>query len=115
MARGGTPASWKPGQSGNPHGGRPSNARRIVSDAFVRSMARAWKDRGDEVIRRVIDEEPATFLRVIASLVPKDMTLSGDEGGIVINIVKHTEIGEVAEEVPPGLGWKPTSKDVLNN
>ncbi len=93
--------TWVKGQSGNPHGGRPSNARRVVSDAFVRSMARAWKEHGDKVIKDVVRDHPEVFLRVMASLVPKDMFLgSDDEGGLVINIVKHVDYDTTVEKPP---------------
>jgi hypothetical protein len=65
---------WKKGQSGNP-GGRSKGARTKLSDAFIRILARDWEKHGESVVSRVRESDPATYMRVIAGLLPKDVTL----------------------------------------
>ncbi len=66
---------WKPGQSGNPDG-RKKGARNRLSEEFLCDLESAWKDRGNQVIYRVIEDRPQDFLKVIASLMPKEAHVS---------------------------------------
>ena len=66
---------WKPGQSGNPVG-RPRGSRNKLGEAFIQDMYEAWKTSGQEVLTRVIKEEPAAFLRSMVALMPKEMDLN---------------------------------------
>jgi hypothetical protein len=62
------------GNTGN--GGRPKGARNKLGEAFVEDLRDCWNRRGIEVLERCADEDPAALLRVIASLMPKDLNLS---------------------------------------
>lgn len=63
---------WKPGQSGNP-AGRPKGARSKLSEAFIADMLDAWQRHGPEVLDRVAADDPPTFLRVYAQVMPKQI------------------------------------------
>lgn len=65
---------WKPGQSGNPNG-RPKGSKTKLSEAFVAALCVDWAQHGQDVIQKVRDEDPAAYMRVIASLVPKDLVV----------------------------------------
>jgi hypothetical protein len=69
------PHRWKPGQSGNPSG-RPAGARSKFSEAFMRDLAKTWAERGGDIVEMVATTEPARFLAVAASLIPKDVSVS---------------------------------------
>lgn len=78
--RGHTPTlkpAWKPGQSGNP-AGRTKGSRNRLKEAFLRDLAEAWEKNGRDAIEQVIKSDPATFIRVVASLLPKEVT--GEDG-----------------------------------
>lgn len=57
---------------GNP--GRPKGARNKLGEAFLEDLLTAWTDKGIEAIQRVIIERPQDFLKVVASILPKEIT-----------------------------------------
>lgn len=59
-----------PGQSGNLRG-RPKGSRHKLSEAFLADLAEHWEANGIEALRRARTEDPAAYVRVIASLLPK--------------------------------------------
>jgi hypothetical protein len=65
---------WKPGQSGNP-AGKPLGARGKLSQRVYAAWAKAWALKGYETILWAAENDPATFLRVAASLLPRDVRL----------------------------------------
>ncbi|MFK7941610.1 MAG: hypothetical protein AB8B85_01655 [Paracoccaceae bacterium] len=66
---------FKPGNTGA-GGGRPKGSRNQLSEAFLADLQDKWKDHGAEVIDRVIQEKPDALLKVIASIVPKELTVT---------------------------------------
>jgi hypothetical protein len=72
--------AWEPGQSGNP-AGRPKGSRNKLEEAFLRDLHTAWGEFGIEAIKTVAKDDPASFLRVIAGLMPKQAQVSGEGGG----------------------------------
>lgn len=63
---------FQPGQSGNP-GGKPVGTRNRISAAFLHALAEDFDAHGREAIRRTRDEEPGTYVKVCASLLPKQI------------------------------------------
>jgi hypothetical protein len=66
---------WKPGQSGNPLG-RPLGARSKFSEAAAQDALADWLANGSEVLARVRKKDPSTYLRVLFSIIPRDVALS---------------------------------------
>ena len=65
---------------GNP-GGSPEATRRAFNKRFLLDLAEDWQQHGREVFKRVRRESPATYLKVCAMLVPREMKLE-HSGGI---------------------------------
>ncbi len=65
---------FKPGQSGNP-AGRPKGSRNRVSEKLLEALATDFEAHGKEVIEKVRADRPADYLKIIASLVPKQMEI----------------------------------------
>jgi hypothetical protein len=59
------------GQSGNPLG-RPKGSKDKFREEFWRDLAKAWEAQGIDVIEKTIAKDPARFLTVAASLLPKE-------------------------------------------
>jgi hypothetical protein len=61
-------------QPGN--GGRPKGARNRLSGDFLTALANEFAEHGADAIRICRIEEPSTFLKIIASLMPKEIDIT---------------------------------------
>lgn len=68
------PQLFKPGQSGNP-AGRPKGARSRLSAAFLTALEKHWKDNGEDALVEALKKDPAGYVRIVASLLPKDLNI----------------------------------------
>lgn len=66
---------FKPGQSGNP-GGKPKHARNQLQVSFLNALARDFDDHGKDAIERARIEDPVGYMKVCASLMPKQVEQS---------------------------------------
>ena len=66
---------WQPGQSGNP-AGRPRGSRNRLGEAFVDDLFADWRENGSQVIVAVRKADPSTYLRVVASILPKELSVT---------------------------------------
>ena len=66
---------FKPGQSGNP-GGKPVRARNAINAKFLNALLKEFDESGAKAIKRCAEEEPSAFVRVLASLQPKELEIT---------------------------------------
>ena len=71
---------FKPGQSGNP-AGRPKGARSKLGEAFIKAMLEDFEQHGILAVQTVRSEKPDQYLKVIASILPKEIT--GEDGAAI--------------------------------
>jgi hypothetical protein len=67
-------APWQPGQSGNP-AGRPKGSRNKLGEAFVQALHADFEEHGVAVIQEVRKDKPHEYLKVVASLLPKELKI----------------------------------------
>ena len=63
---------WKSGESGNLNG-RPKGTRDKFNQDFLRDLSDSWEKNGKEVLSKLVKDDPATYARLAASIVPKDI------------------------------------------
>jgi len=72
--------------TGNIGGGRTKGARNKLGEAFLEDMLVDWQANGKVAIERVRDEKPDQYLKVVASILPKELN------------VKVSELDELSDE-----------------
>ena len=69
---------FQPGQVANPHG-RPKGSRNQLGEAFLQAMLADWEEHGKAVIEVVRAEKPDQYLKVVASILPKELNVKVNE------------------------------------
>lgn len=70
----GKPYQFRPGQSGNP-GGLAIGTRNALNKKFLVALSEEFDKSGQEAISKVAKEDPATFIKVLAAILPKEMEI----------------------------------------
>lgn len=82
---------FRPGQVANPNG-RPKSSRHKLGEAFIQAMHADFQQHGDKVIEQVRIERPSQYLKVIASILPKELNVN-------TNVLESLDDNELAEMV----------------
>ena len=64
------------GNSGN--GGRRKGARSRLSEAFIADLYADWEAHGPDVVKKVREEDPVAYLKVVAAILPKNVNVTSD-------------------------------------
>src|SRR6202046_5538586 len=64
---------FKPGHPGGP--GRPKGSRHALGETFIAALQADFNEHGEEAIKRTREEKPAEYVKVLASLLPKEVEI----------------------------------------
>lgn len=65
---------FQPGNNANPHG-RPKGSRNKLGEQFVQALQADFQEHGKKAIETVREERPHEYLKVVASLLPKQVEI----------------------------------------
>ena len=72
-------------QPGNP--GRPKGARNKLGEAFVAALLEDFKVHGVLTIQTVREDDPSTYMRILAGLLPREIAGPNDEPITITQVV----------------------------
>ena len=111
--------AWKKGQSGNPNG-RPRGSKQKLSERFLHNLYKDWKAHGTEALDAMREASPLEYVKLVASLLPKQDYVSAKVDHQQTHADESTSIAWIREvlreekiEPPEGAGTKsvPGSED----
>jgi hypothetical protein len=63
--------TFRPGLSGNPLGNR-HHTRHLINQEFIQALLLHFREHGKKAIEKVAREQPASYLKILALLVPRE-------------------------------------------
>ena len=75
-----------------PGGGRPKGSRTVFAETFLKAFIADFNEHGTDAIETVRREKPADYIKVAASLLPKDFN---------INMTNEAELEKFLEQFDP--------------
>jgi hypothetical protein len=85
--------------TGNRGGARPRGSRVKHTENFLAAFCRDFEENGADVIRRVREDDPSTYLKVASSLLPRESQL-GVDIDVTIRARSALEAYRMVRELP---------------
>ena len=86
---------FRPGQSGNPSGGRPgSRHRQQLNGEFIAALLRDFRHGGPAAIAKVRKNQPAAYCKLLTLLCPRDVKVEHSGG---VKAMSDEEIEQAIE------------------
>src|SRR5215831_14922134 len=91
--------TFKPGVSGNLHGNR-HHTRHLLNQEFMQALLLHFRQHGKKAIEKVAREQPASYLKILALLVPREHKV---EQSNVIKSLSDQELEAMIEYLKTSL------------
>jgi hypothetical protein len=91
----------RPFEPGNP--GKPKGARHKLQEDFVKDVLAAWQTDGKTAITSMIADKPGDFVKMVASLIPKDVNLNVNSADEMSDAELAERIANLAAQLAPFL------------
>lgn len=98
----------KPFQPGNP--GRPKGSRNKLQEDFVRDFCAVWSEKGYEALLDVAQNDKATFVKVAASILPKEIKAEIEHRAVMRMPAVHETPDEWIKASLPSSGSPPPAR-----
>ena len=91
--------TFQQGVSGNPHGNR-HHTRHLLNQEFIQALLLRFREHGKKAIEKVAREQPASYLKILALLVPREHKV---ENSNVIKSLSDQELEAMIEYLKTSL------------
>lgn len=91
----------RPFQPGNP--GKPKGVKHKLQEDFLKDVQAAWETKGAQAIADMIEEKPGDFVKMVASLIPKEATLNINDNSEMTDDELAKRVRELAAQLSPFL------------
>src|ERR1700722_13815340 len=82
--------------TGNSGGGRRKGSRNKLTERFLDTVANDFAEHGAEAIAKVRMDDPATYLKIVGSLVPRELILDREQAPAIDSaMITDDELVEV--------------------
>lgn len=83
--------------SGNNGGGRKKGSRNRLSDTFITAIESDFAEHGPEALTKLREVDPAAYIKVVASLVPREQILKREQ---------ETDYSDATDDELADLMWR---------
>jgi len=89
--------------------GRPRGSKHKLSEEFIAALCEDFDQHGIAAIKKVRDEKPADYLRVIASVIPKEITVNPNPLEDMTDEELSEALGRVNALIAQQFGFEPSN------
>jgi len=81
--------------------GRPKGARSKLGEQFCQDVYDKWQQAGARCIDEMIADKPGDFVKLVATMLPKEMSLTVNDGSDMSDEELHDRIRSLAAQLAP--------------
>lgn len=86
---------------GNP--GKPKGVRHKLQEDFLKDVQAAWEESGADAIKLMIADKPGDFVKMVASLMPKEANLNINDHSEMTDDELRGRVRDLAAQLAPFL------------
>ena len=81
------------------HSGRPKGAKNKLAKTYLKDLYEIYLEGGKEALKRVMEERPDVYLKLVAQLLPRDLDIK-HSGDVHIQLVQYADDAQGPVEKP---------------